>query len=281
MSVLPYINVEGKTFAEAYHKLLLAVYEEGITSEKESYAFQTEKDVLFRECESRFEVLDFLEEPMFSRAMPGLPDFPQYIEDILLGTKDYLVAKGIYTYTYHERIFVPEIEGGQLAEAIRKLGKHPYSNRVQVVIWRVPKDNLMESGQPCLQRIWFKIFKDEKENNVLRLHVYFRSRDLGYAFNENVVGMKGVAKLVMDCLNDHYGLNIKRINYVDHCDSLHIYGKDAKEFERTVNLLRKRKEEELFLESTDPFLQRLWKGRNLFDAVEKVKEEIFDPIFKK
>jgi len=276
---LPFINVFGETFGRAFNELLKKVYDEGVTSTKESYAYGKEKDLLFRECESRFEVKNLLKEPMFSRAMPGLPDFPDYIDDVLLGTKDYLIEKGAYTYTYHERIFTPAIKGGQLAEAIRKLGNHPYSNRAQLVTWQVPKDNLIESGQPCLQRIWFKVLFSPEEN-VLIMHTDWRSRDLFFAFSENIAGMVGIGKLMLDCLNDYYRLDIKRINYVDRCDSLHVYEKDAKEFENTVKLLRRKSENELLLDSKDPFLKRLWKGKEIFEGVERAKREIFDLIFK-
>jgi len=275
---LPFINVVEETFGRAFNELLKRVYDEGVRSAKESYAYRTEEDFLFRECESRVEIKNLLKEPMFSKAMPGLPDFPNYINDVLLGTKDYLIEKGLYTYTYHERIF-STIRGGQLAEVIRKLGNHPYSNRAQVVTWQVPKDNLMESGQPCLQRIWFKVLLSPEEN-VLRMHTEWRSRDLVFAFSENGAGMMGIGKLVRDCLNDYYNLKITRINYVDRCDSLHVYEKDAREFERIVNALRKKREDESLLESTSSILKNLWKGKEIFDGVEKAKKEIFDPIFR-
>lgn len=275
---LPFINVVEETFGRAFNELLKRVYDEGVRSAKESYAYRTEEDFLFRECESRVEIKNLLKEPMFSKAMPGLPDFPNYINDVLLGTKDYLIEKGLYTYTYHERIF-STIKGGQLAEVIRKLGNHPYSNRAQVVTWQVPKDNLMESGQPCLQRIWFKVLLSPEEN-VLRMHTEWRSRDLVFAFSENVAGMMGIGKLVRDCLNDYYNLKIRRINYVDRCDSLHVYEKDAREFERIVSALRKKREDESLLESTSSILKNLWKGKEIFDGVEKAKKEIFDPIFR-
>lgn len=270
--VLPFVNVEGETFGEAYNKLLLKVYDEGIVSEKESYAYKTEKDRLFRECESRFVIKNALEEPLLSKAMPGLPNFPDYIADILLGRKDHLVKEGVYTYTYSERINIPEIRGGQLASVIERLGKHPFSNRAQVVIWRVPKDNLMDSGQPCLQRIWLKVY-----GNALVEHTDWRSRDLTYAYDQNVIGMLGIGYLVILCLNDYYDLGLKRLYYVDRCDSLHVYEKDRNYFERNVNLVRETGRKCL-LKSTDRMTRSLLQ-KDLFEVVETAKKKIFDPIF--
>jgi hypothetical protein len=119
MSVLPFVNAEGETFGEVYNELLLKVYEMGKSGEKESYAIDTEKDELFRECESRLAIRDALGEPMISWAMPGISKFPEYVGDVLLGNKDYLIKEGKYDYTYHERIFDPRIAGGQLATVIK------------------------------------------------------------------------------------------------------------------------------------------------------------------
>ena len=271
--VLPFVNVEGETFGEVYNKLLLSVYEYGVRSEKESYAFETTRDMLIRECESRVVIRNALAEPLLSMAMPGIHKFPDYIEDVLLGRKDYLVKKGIYTYTYHERIFPKSMnKGGQLATIIKKLRKNPFSNRAQLVTWQVPKDNLIDSGQPCLRSIWFKVYGD-----TLVERTYWRSRDLPYAWDENVAGMLGIGKLVIDCLNDYSGLSISRLYYVDKCDSLHVYEHEKEDYERQVKILQKR---QALLNSTDPLPRRLWKGRDLFEAVGIAKETIFDPIFK-
>lgn len=242
----PYVSIEGKTASEAYNKLFLRVYDKGISSSKESYAYQTGEDQLFREVESNLFIQDALREHMISWAMPGISNFPAYVGDVLLGTKDYLVKDGIYSYTYHERLFKSErevlattpndlLKSGQITPLIDRLRKHPFSNRAQAVTWRVPKDNLDESGQPCLQRLWFKVYGD-----ILVEHADWRSRDLFFAYDENLMGMLAIGKLVIDCLNDYSNLGLRRLSYVDRCDSLHVYGKDAKQFDGNVKELRKK-----------------------------------------
>lgn len=270
------VNVEGRTFGETYNKLLLEVYESCTGGEKESYSYGTDRDELFRECESVFILTNALDEPLISWAMPGIKNFPDYVESVLCGTKDNLIGK-FYDYTYHERIFDPKIApGGQLEIVIRRLGKHPYSNRAQVVIWNKPEDNLRESGQPCLQRIWFKALED-----TLIVHTYWRSRDLFYAFDENVIGMLAIGLLVKECLNDYFNLNLKNLRYVDTCDSLHVYTRSEKEYKQAVNALKCRGERESTVSSSDKRILNLFSKKNLFEPVYKVKESIFDPIFKK
>lgn len=266
---LPFVNVEEETFGKAYNRLLFEVYFHGIPSSKGSYAYGTEKDFLFRECESRVLIKDALGEPMLSLAM-GLKNFSDYIGDILLGKKDELVGKGVYTYTYSERIKHPI---DQIVEVIKRIGKRPYTNRAVICTWRVPKDTLLDSGQPCLNRIWFKVF-----GNTLRMHTDWRSRDLTYAWDVNVIGMIGLGKLVMDCLNDYYGLDLRKLEYVDRCDSLHVYEGTKKDFMRRLNALKKRGEKTLLF-STSPFLKKLWKGKSLFEDVDRAKRRI-DPIFR-
>jgi len=268
--MLPFLNVKAKTFPEAYHQMLNGLYEKGSWNLKGSYVPGKKVDRIL-EVEGRISISNSFKEPMVSRAIPGIHELPNYVEAILLGTRDYLIGKQ-YTYTYHERIFPPWLgPGGQLEPIIKRLGGNPYTNQAQLTTW-IPEKDSKSDAPPCLQRMWFKIYGER-----LFMYTSWRSREALYAWPENVIAMFGVGLLVLNCLNDYYNYSLKDLWYVDHSNSLHIYEKDRRDFERTVKTIKKRPSNAW--DSSDPRLLQLWEC-NLFDAVKKTKEEIFDPIFK-
>jgi thymidylate synthase len=247
--------------------------EEGRWGEKESYAVGRNFDKIL-ECESRVSISNVLQEPMISRAFPGLKDLPTYVSDVLLGTKDYIIGAG-YDYTYHDRIFhTVGGPGGQIAYVIRRLKEAPYSNRAQITTW-IPELDSKIDGPPCFQRGWFKI-----EEGVLHFETDWRSREFVYAWFENVIGMAGLATLVRDCLRDYSGLQLSdRIAYVDKCNSLHVYERDYDDFKRTLSKLKQ--EQGTAWDSTDPKSLAMFQGRELFWAVREAKKSVLDPVFKK
>jgi thymidylate synthase (methanogen type) len=173
-----------------------------------------------------------------------------YKDEILLGTKDDQVGKGpSYPYTYHNRIFAykpysledlhknnpilvkrrhhkvlrflntidcaslnfPPVD--QVKYMIKKLKEAPYTRRAQGITWRPYSDPYFEDC-PCLQRIWCRVV-----DGKLGLQVDFRSRDLFRAWQANAVGILYIQQYIAEQLGVPQG------TYVDHSNSLHIYGK--------------------------------------------------------
>ena len=271
----PFINVEAASLPAAYHELFLRLAEEGVWGKKESYALDTKIDRIL-ECESRVAIPNVLQEPMISLVHGGVKDLPKYASDVLLGTKDHIIGHG-YDYTYHDRIFRPVNEpGGQIAYVIRKLGEAEYSNRAQMTTW-IPELDSKLGGPPCFQRGWFKI-----EDGTLHMETDWRSREFVYAWYENIIGMTAIAMLVRDCLIDYFGLQLSDgIRYKDKCNSLHVYEKSYKDFEKALSTIKKGKGKVQAWNSTDPKTKVLFEGKDLFWAVDEAKRTIFDPIFKK
>ena len=113
----------------------------------------------------------------------------------------------------------------QIEYIIKKLKESPNTRRAQAITWRPYVDPYSEDP-PCLQRLYFRI-KDEK----LILQTCWRSRDLFKAWEPNVNGMIRMQKFIAD------ELGIETGEYVDFCNSLHIYGKDIKEVKELLNRL--------------------------------------------
>jgi len=269
----PFISIEAKSLPEAYRELYLRMGEEGKWGQKESYAVGRSFDRIL-ECESRVSISNVLQEPMISRAFPGLKDLPTYVSDVLLGTKDYIIGAG-YDYTYHDRIFHRVGgPGGQIAYVIRRLKEAPYSNRAQITTW-IPELDSKIDGPPCFQRGWFKV-----EEGALHFETDWRSREFVYAWYENIIGMAGLAMLVRDCLRDYSALELSEsIGYVDKCNSLHVYERDYEDFKRTLSTLKQ--EKGTAWNSTDPKSLAMFQRRELFLAVKEAKRDVFDPVFKK
>ena len=270
-----FINVEAPSLPEAYQALYLRLGEIGSWGQKESYAVGKKVDSIL-ECESRVSISNVLREPIVSLAFPGVGDLANYVSDVLLGSKDYVIGAG-YDYTYHDRIFHRVGgPGGQIAYVIRKLKDASCSNRAQLTTW-IPELDSKIDGPPCFQRGWFKV-----EDGTLHFETDWRSREFVYAWYENIIGMAGLGMLVRDCLRDYSGLELSdEIRYVDKCNSLHVYERDHDDFERTRSTIAQRKGVVDAWDSTDSKLISMFGGKTLFWAVNEAKKSIFDPVFKK
>jgi thymidylate synthase len=272
----PFINIYAESLPQAYREMCIRLEEEGQWSLKESYAFNTKFDKI-KECESRVAIKNLFQEPMISGAlsMTTIKNFIDYVTDILFGTKDYLVSRGTYDYTYSDRLFRrPLGTGGQLGYVIKKLGESKgHTNRAQATTW-IPEVDSMKSAPPCLQRIWFKV-----EDNVLHVESDWRSRDFYGAWYENIIGMAAISLLVRECLKDYFSMDLSNdVFYVDRCNSLHVYEKRYDEFKKDVEVFKKREPKNW--NSKDPYLIKMWGGRELFSPVQELKARDFDPIFK-
>ncbi|MHA1196668.1 MAG: thymidylate synthase, partial [Promethearchaeota archaeon] len=108
-----------------------------------------------------------------------------------------------------------------------KLKKKPYSRRAQAITWR-PLVDPFHSDPPCLQRIYMRIV-----NGKLTMQTTWRSRDLFRAWEANVNGMIRIQKKVAEELGVEIG------NYVDFCNSLHIYGSTIPEVKDMLNRMKR------------------------------------------
>jgi len=110
---------------------------------------------------------------------------------------------------------LPRID--QIENIIAKLKENSHTRRAQAITWRPYIDPYSEDP-PCLQRLFFRV-----KNNKLILQTSWRSRDLFKAWEPNVNGMIRIQKSVADELGIEVG------EYIDFCNSLHIYGKDIRD----------------------------------------------------
>jgi thymidylate synthase len=276
----PFVNIEADSFRTAFEQLNVRVHEKGVWGRKESYQLNTKWDKIF-EVESRVAISDILQQPMISMAYPVVywSKLPGYVEDVLLGTKDYFIGAQGYDYTYPDRINRRVGgPGGQLAYVVRKLGEaEGSSNRAQFTTW-VPEVDSKLGGPPCLQRGWFKV-----EDDTLHMETDWRSRDLYGAWGENVFGMMGIAVLVKDCLEDYFGMKLSpTIAYVDKCNSLHVYENRFREWESIPKTIKLKDGRVTAFDTTDPnFVEKYFGGKELFWAAKEAKKTVYDPVFQR
>jgi thymidylate synthase len=231
---LPQILVKGEVLPEVWEKSLELLWNEGYTSFKESYKFETEKDRI-RECSMRMVVKHPLKEPRFHMEWGRPKDFDEYSDDVILGKKDHLIGEA-YDYTYHDRIFQYKPSGtnlgiNQVEYLVEKLKKTPYSNRAQAVTWMAWKDEHPDIGPPCLQIIWSKVI-----DRRLEMHTYWRSRDAYAAAPMNMWALTNLQKIIADKLGVEAG------QYVDTSESFHVYEENFQRVQNVVNLAKARRE---------------------------------------
>ena len=161
----------------------------------------------------------------------------KYVDEVLKGTLDWAIEKGMEPYTYHQRLFSYPLSGGQEVDQIavvvdnikRDLASGDITNRNQATTWRPGNDPGQESP-PCLQRTWFK-----PVDGCLEMHTEWRSRDCFKAMDMNMLAMTELQKHVAEKVGLHVG------RYVDYSDSLHIYDRDWEMVERFLAVLDKRR----------------------------------------
>lgn len=264
-----FLCIDEKSVARAWISSMQQVFFDGDVIRTQ---YDTEDDFPSRDCSSAIRVAEPLSEPFSINGKVKLFDGKEiychpadvyciesiksgYLSEVMTGAMDHLIWEGSksYPYTYHDRLFnykpinredfknwkmskdtsfiekfIDSVVGvDQIAEAIKQLKKAAYTRRAQAVTWRPLSDNDRDDG-PCLQRLWFRIF-----GGKLRMNAHWRSRDLFGAWEANVNGMiqigKHVAKETGSVLSE----------YVDFCDSLHIYGKQKKVFLEVIPMFER------------------------------------------
>ena len=188
------------------------------------------------------------DEPRIHRAFPGgLDDLEKYRAEVLYGVHDHWVdpAAGKWEYTYHQRMFAYDVPGAgvfdQVAAAIDRLKKVPYTRRAQAVTWQVWNDMSIDDPA-CLQRLWFRI-----SGGRLHMNCHIRSNDAYKAAFMNMYAFTELQRHVAEAVGVEPG------EYIHIADSFHIYGSYFEEFEGFLGMVRARQAEERVL-STDGYL---------------------------
>ena len=246
--MIPVLNVNGKSLAEAWEKSVLAVYEKGCLIKTE---YDKPKDPPSRDCSIIIVVEDPLAEPMIHRDMPGgLEDLQEYVMEVLDGIKDHWVRDPSdpddtrWEYTYHQRLFnyaLPETEKtfDQIEIVAQKLAEVPYTRRAQAITWKVWEDNICYDPA-CLQSIWCRVLKGEDDQWLLNTNIRFRSNDAYKAAFMNMFALIQLQKKIAERISELSGKNVILGRYVHQADSYHIYGSYMEEFEN--RFLRMHKE---------------------------------------
>lgn len=234
MGELPQLFVRGDLLPEVWEKSLELLFANGIKFYKESYRYE-EKRIGIIEASVTMVVRRPLEEPMIHLGCEGLRNLGSYVDEVLSGTKDDYVRRGVWDYTYHQllRAYKPvsSAEIDQVDYIVRKLDEVPFSNRAQGTTW-MPWKHPNVGGPPCMQRIWCKVIDGE-----LEMHTDWRSRDAYNAAFMNMYAMVHLQKAIADRLRVEVG------QYVDRSDSYHVYQYNidaAKRFLETCEDKRRR-----------------------------------------
>jgi thymidylate synthase len=236
---IPVLTVNGSGLAEAWEKSVLEVYEKGCLIKTE---YDKPDDPPSKDCSIVIVVEDPLAEPMIHRDMPGgLEDLQEYVMEVLDGIKDHWVRDPNdpddtrWEYTYHQRLFnytLPESEKtvDQIEIVAKKLSEIPYTRRAQAITWKVWEDNTCYDPA-CLQSIWCRVLKGEKDQWLLNTNIRFRSNDAYKAAFMNMFALIQLQKKIAERISDLSGKDVILGRYVHQADSYHIYGSYMDEFE--------------------------------------------------
>lgn len=245
----PAYSLKASNIPEAWEKAMKLVWEKGEPIETQ---YDHKGDPPSRDARVEITITDPFAQPRFHRKFSdGLGGMAEYVQEVVNGAHDYWLrplesimeevrtGKKVDTkwiYTYHKRLFANPYrdEQGNLKELnqieimAEKLAKDPHSRRQQAITW-VPFIDAHLEDPPCLQRVWARIFPDEKGNLYLNLDTDWRSRDLFKAWFENTIALTTLQKRLADRVSQIRGEPILVGPYTDSSNSLHIYGSYFKE----------------------------------------------------
>lgn len=270
-TALSYISVDRETLPEAWEEAVLRCWNEG---ERVQTEYDKPDDPESRDCTIMIVVQDPFKEPRIHKAFPGSLDYLEiYRQEVVLGIHDHWVApeEGKWSYTYHQRLFAYDLydEQGrknpvdQFEYIIEKLSSAPHSRRAQAITWKPDVDPDVDDPA-CLQRIWFRIFKDE-----LRMNVHMRSNDAFKAAFMNMWAFTDLQRYVAEEVGKRLGSALRPGPYAHIVDSFHIYGSYFSEFEGFLNSCQKRSFEDRVWDSTNELVQAAFQTGRATIAAEK------------
>lgn len=233
---IPVISIEADNLAEATHKAIIACHDYGARIETPK---QREGMTLGYDANMLITVKNPDSEPKIY--FPGVQDdargIMQYILEVTHGIHNHWKKNPEHPewwgYTYNERFLdqLPfvfqriktdwETKKGRWGDGRGAISGRDY----QFAIWRAGEDIILEQQDPpCFQLGQLRFLLDEEGEMVMNYSTNWRSRDLLKAWNENNIAQVELMKLLRDKVSNMLDVPIKLGSYIDHSDSLHLYG---------------------------------------------------------
>jgi len=250
---IPVLLISAETLPEAWEKLILALWESGSrvhTEYDRRDAHGAFEDEPSRDATVLVEVKTPLAEPRIHKNIPaGLEELEVYRQEVLYGIHDHWIDPSDpdkWTYTYHQRLYkyqavarlddpgAPRLAPvNQMDYVIEKLCEHHYTRRAQAVTW-IPGADAATEDPPCLQRLWFRILADERDEWHLNMNSHWRSRDAYKAWFMNAFALTDLQRTVAEAVSRRMKRVVHVGRYADVSDSLHIYGSYFRQAEPEV-----------------------------------------------
>jgi thymidylate synthase len=268
---IPVLSITADCLPEAWEKAVLAVWDKGLEVKTQ---YDKPDDPPSRDATVVITIADPFREPRIHKNFPGGPEeLEAYRQEVVAGIHDHWIdpAAGKWTYTYHERLFayspVENIEDVKPRRPFKKVNQIQYiidclsqaghSRRAQAITWMPTADPGTEHP-PCLQRIWCRLVRDERDGEwFLNMNTHWRSRDLYKAWFMNVYALTDLQRIIAEEISSKRGESVRVGRYVDISDSLHIYGSYFNEVAIEVEKMRKSSFRERAWESTHPAFEMM------------------------
>ena len=133
-----------------------------------------------------------------------------------------------FDYLYMDRLAYYRTPGSYSVDQLRNMQmdlklqciREFAMNTTQAITWYAKEDGLTTQAKPCLQRIWLRWYPE----NLVDLHIDWRSRDLYNAWQANIIA-------IVEMMNTEVirPAGCRLIRVIDYSDSLHIYNGDLKQ----------------------------------------------------
>lgn len=226
---MQFITGWGRTLPGAFHDTVCSFYAASTISNTPDWEAIPGQGRC-QECSACIVVTSPTQEPAITRfGIFGPRELQQYEMEITEGILDFRIGHG-WDYTYHDRIakYLPWIK--------QELTRNPFSRRAAIVIRS--DDDLHSDSPACLQHIQFQV-RPGVENNVLDMHVLFRSNDL---LNATFMNMWGLTRLQLKLANE---LGISVGSYYHTVNNLHVYERDWARLDNYVKAIHGRQADDL------------------------------------
>jgi len=270
---IPSISVFGRTLPEAWETAVLATYEYGTQIPTE---YDQAVDPDSRDATMMITVANPFQEPRIHKAIPcGFNDLEIYTNEVVNGVHDRSVGETGWSYSYHDRMTnwpgidswekieknlgkkfdLPYVD--QIEKLVNKLVEAPHSRRAQAITW-FPFIDALHNEPPCLQRIWCRVVKSEKDEYLLEMNTHWRSRDAFKAAFMNIYAITELQKEIAGRISNLSGKNVGIGRYVDISDSFHLYGSYLRrgEIDKFLHNIETNPIERRVIRSDDPLVQK-------------------------
>jgi len=265
---IPVLSAQGVTLGEAWENSILELLDNGIEIATE---YDRPGDPLSKDATLTWVVEDPFAEPRIHRWFIGGPtELESYRQEVIDGIHDHEIdpKKGKWKYTYHERLFNYNPSKGfnlpsrgllldegfdQIKHIVNKLAKISHSRRAQAITWMPTADPEMDDP-PCLQSVWCRLLRDNKDTLVLNMNTRWRSRDAWRAAFMNVYALTDLQKIIAGEISEIIDEEVRVGRYCDMNDSYHIYG--ASMIDPITGITPKRIE----MINLRPYSSRAWRS---------------------